>query len=236
MCGRAAADNLGRAGAGRCEQVALVQQHAMIAREHCPHWIPCAAPLHQQADDLATQRRQKTTPWGVVRRPARTDTRGKVTPDTGMCSLQPLTRTQSTVTHPEPEPPRVVVVSDADGFAHLLRTLLDDLGLKVRNRRLSEDTLWSLDDFHPDLVILDLVPGTEERSWRTLEALQTHNSPSAIPVLLCPAAPWLLHGHADRIAQYGALTWCDGFDLHDLLAKIQSALGSRLAGDPARQV
>jgi DNA-binding response OmpR family regulator len=120
--------------------------------------------------------------------------------------------------------PRAVVISAAHGFSHLLQTLLDDVGVAVRTGAVDEGAPQLVDRVQPGLVILDIVPGHEARSWLILEALKARSSTRPIPVVLCPAAPWLLDGHEDRIAQHGALTWCNAFDLHDLLAKVEIAL------------
>jgi CheY-like chemotaxis protein len=79
----------------------------------------------------------------------------------------------------------------------------------------------------PDLVILDLVPGQETACWLVLEALKARSSTQLIPILLCPAAPWLADAHAHRLAQHNVDTWSDSFDLRDLLAKVQVALTPR---------
>jgi DNA-binding response OmpR family regulator len=120
--------------------------------------------------------------------------------------------------------PRAVLISDAHGFAHLLQTLLDDLGVAARTTGLVDGARQLVEQLQPDLVILDVMPGHESRSWLIMEGLKARSRTRAIPILLCPAAPWLLEGHAERIARHGALTWCDAFDLLDLLAKVEFAL------------
>ena len=120
--------------------------------------------------------------------------------------------------------PAAVIISDAHGFAHLLQTLLDDVGVAVRTTVVGEGAPQLIERLRPDVVLLDIVPGHEARSWQILEALKARGCTRSIPIVLCPAAPWLLDGHTDRIAQHRALTWCNAFDLHDLLAKVEVAL------------
>ncbi len=120
--------------------------------------------------------------------------------------------------------PRVVTISDAHGFAHLVRTLLEDLNLAVRISAVAQSAVHLVEELQPNLVILDLIPGQETDCWLVLEALKARPLTRAIPVLLCPAVPWLLDGHRERLAHHGVLTWCDAFDLRDLLGKIEAAL------------
>jgi CheY-like chemotaxis protein len=123
--------------------------------------------------------------------------------------------------------PRVVIVSNAHGFTHLMRTLLEDLSLTVRCSSASEGAVALVERSRPDLVILDLVPGQETACWLVLEALKARSSTHSIPILLCPAAPWLADAHAHRLAQHNVDTWSDSFDLRDLLEKVQVALTPR---------
>jgi len=118
----------------------------------------------------------------------------------------------------------VIIVSDEDGFTHLLRTLLEDLNLTVCCSTMSSHAVQEVEHTLPDLVILDLIPGYETTCWLVLEALKARPSTQRIPILLCPAAPWLAETHAHRLAMHGVQTWTNAFDLHDLLTRVQSAV------------
>jgi CheY-like chemotaxis protein len=136
------------------------------------------------------------------------------------------------VTNSSVLPARVVVISDGHGFARLVRTLLDDLTLMVRTNTVAQSAVIFVEELQPALVILDLIPGHETACWLVLEALKARPSTRTIPVLLCPAAPWLIDGHQERLALHGVRVWCDAFDLRDLLGQIEAALGEQ-AGVPA---
>jgi CheY-like chemotaxis protein len=123
-----------------------------------------------------------------------------------------------------PAAPLVVVISSAHGFAHLVRTLLEDLNISVRTSAVAPSAVVVVEELQPHLVILDLIPGQETASWLVLEALKARASTHAIPVLLCPAVPWLLDGHRERLEHHGVRTWSDSFDLRDLVGKIETAL------------
>lgn len=125
--------------------------------------------------------------------------------------------------------PHVVIISNAHGFTHLLRTLLDDLNLNVRCTAATHDAVALVQHTRPDLVILDLIPGQETVCWLILEALRARPKTRPIPIVLCPAAPWLAEAHAQRLAQHQVATWSDSFDLRDLLEKVQAALDVRTA-------
>jgi CheY-like chemotaxis protein len=121
----------------------------------------------------------------------------------------------------------VVTISDAHGFAHLVRTLLEDLNVSVRTSPVAGPAVRLVEELQPDFVIIDLVPGQEADCWRLLEALELPPSTRAIPVLLCPVIPWLLDGHEHRLKQPPVRTWCEPFDLRDLLEHVEAALESR---------
>jgi DNA-binding response OmpR family regulator len=131
--------------------------------------------------------------------------------------------------------PNVMIVSNEDGFTHLMRTLLEDVNLRVRCSAVAADAVALVDRMQPNLVILDLVPGQETPCWLLLEALRASQSTCSIPILLCPAARWLAEAHAHRLAMHDVDTWTNPFDLRDLLAKVQSALarGASPAASPS---
>jgi DNA-binding response OmpR family regulator len=138
------------------------------------------------------------------------------------------------VTLPTIPRPHVVTISDGHGFAHLVRTLLEDLNVSVRISSVAERAVRLVEELQPDLVIIDLVPGQERDCWLVLEALQARPSTQAIPVVLCPVIPWLLDGHEHRLAQHGIRVWCEPFALRDLLEQIEATLEEQPAHRIAR--
>jgi CheY-like chemotaxis protein len=130
--------------------------------------------------------------------------------------------------------PRVVSISNAHGFAHLVRTLLQDFNVSVRTSPIAEGAVRLVEQLQPDLLIVDLVPDHETDCWLVVEALQARPSTKSIPLLLCPVVPWLLEGHEQRLAQHGVRTWCEPFDLRDLLKHVEAALDEQIAHGMAR--
>ena len=125
--------------------------------------------------------------------------------------------------------PHVVTISNAHGFAHLVRTVLQDLDVSVRTSPIAERAVRFVEQLQPDLLIVDLVPDHETDCWLVMEALQARPSTKSIPLLLCPVVPWLLDGHQQRLAQHRVRTWCEPFDLRDLLEQVASALDEQPA-------
>jgi CheY-like chemotaxis protein len=120
--------------------------------------------------------------------------------------------------------PQIVAVSSESGFLHLIRTLLDTLGMTVRITSDWRIAPGLVECLKPNLVVLDLLPGREAECWLALEAIKARPLTHTTPVLLCPVADWLLAGHEARLAQHHVTVWPEGFNLDDLLRTVQAAL------------
>ena len=101
---------------------------------------------------------------------------------------------------------RIAVIDDDDVFLELMRDLLAvGEGLDVHT---SADWVGSFElikDLRPDLVILDLMMGREERGWAVIEALRSETATRDIPIILCSAAGPAVDVHAERVRDLGAV-------------------------------
>ena len=79
---------------------------------------------------------------------------------------------------------RVLVIDDDEWLAKLLARRLEHGGLTVRAALNSIEALDLIDDFHPNVIILDLLmPGPN--GLVLLHELQSHDDLGRIPVVVC---------------------------------------------------
>ena len=91
---------------------------------------------------------------------------------------------------------RVVVVNDDTPFLQLMHDLLEDEeGFEVRICREWDNAYEFIKEQRPDLVILDIRMGGEERGWTNLNLLTLDPATRPVPIIVCSAAINSLHGH-----------------------------------------
>ena len=121
--------------------------------------------------------------------------------------------------------PRIAVVNDDTAFLRLMQELLEHVeGYEVLTCRQWDDVYAFVKEQQPDLLILDLIFGGEERGWTILELLTLDPQTRPIPVLVCSAALRSLQEHASVLQRYGVEVLPKPFDLETLLEKIEATL------------
>jgi DNA-binding response OmpR family regulator len=126
--------------------------------------------------------------------------------------------------------PRVVVVNDDSVFLELMQALLTETrGHEVLVRKHWDGAYQFVKETRPDLVILDIVMGGEERGWAILNLLTLDPETLPIPVLVCSAAVLSLQDHQDVLDRYGILALPKPFDLDALLAAVDALLTTHRA-------
>jgi CheY-like chemotaxis protein len=129
--------------------------------------------------------------------------------------------------------PLVVVINDDTPFHELMEALLEgEEGYEVRVRREWSNAYEFVKEQHPDLVILDVVMGNEERGWSILNLLTLDPETRPIPVIVCSAAVQSLQQHASTLKRYGIRALAKPFDLEELLAAIAGTIGTGGQGPP----
>jgi DNA-binding response OmpR family regulator len=94
--------------------------------------------------------------------------------------------------------PRVLIVEDDAPLAHLYSTALSMNGLAVMRAADGLTALRVVDEYRPDLVILDLMLPQMD-GWTLLREFQSRPSTSKIPVVVvtaCEDSPGLSHARA----------------------------------------
>ena len=121
--------------------------------------------------------------------------------------------------------PRLLVINDDTPFLELMEALLEDEeGYEVQVRKEWENAYEFVKAQQPDLVILDIVMGREERGWAILNMLTLDPKTRPIPVLVCSAAIHSLQEHAPMLKKHGIRALPKPFDLDDLLEAVQETL------------
>ena len=120
---------------------------------------------------------------------------------------------------------RIVVINDDTAFLSLMEQVLEDEGYEVQIVREWDAAAGAVRDTQPDLVILDLILGREERGWTILELLMLDAKIWPIPVIVCSGALHLLREREEIFSRHGIRSLAKPFDLDELLEQVSLALG-----------
>jgi len=127
----------------------------------------------------------------------------------------------------EPAKPKIVVIDDDDAFLRLMEDLLGSEGYDVRTRQAWLQAYEFVKAERPDLVILDVVLGGEDRGWSVLDLLLLDPETRPVPVIICSASLAALRERAEILQRHGILALAKPFDLDDLLNAIELAFAGR---------
>jgi DNA-binding response OmpR family regulator len=121
---------------------------------------------------------------------------------------------------------RLVVMDDDTAFLQLMQELLEDAeGHEVLICREWDGAYDFVKEQSPDMVILDIRLGGEERGWTILNLLTLDPTTQPIPVIICSAAIQSLHNHQPWLDKLGVCALPKPFDLDVLLAMVNRVLG-----------
>jgi CheY-like chemotaxis protein len=121
--------------------------------------------------------------------------------------------------------PRIVLINDDTTFLALMEELLQEIrGYEVLTCKEWQAAYRFAKQAQPDLIILDIVFGREERGWAILELLTLDPETRPIPLIVCSAAIRSLQDHQPLLDRYGVLALPKPFDLAALLGAVSAAL------------
>lgn len=121
----------------------------------------------------------------------------------------------------------ILLVEDDESLTEILTELFNDAGYEVRCMKESEDILPLIDQFRPDLVLLDYVL-PKVNGGELCSQIKKHRDFCSIPVIIYSAFSRVLLSLGD----YGCDVFMEKpFDLNELLRKIEklTATHSRVA-------
>ena len=83
---------------------------------------------------------------------------------------------------------RIMVINDTQEILDMFRAILEEEGYEVILYSFAILDMTEYEQVKPDLIILDLVFGSEKSGWQMLQKLKMNRSTATIPVILCTAA------------------------------------------------
>jgi CheY-like chemotaxis protein len=126
---------------------------------------------------------------------------------------------------------RLAIINDDTVFLDLMHELLqDEEGYEVLICREWDNAYQFVKDERPNLVILDIRIGGEERGWTILNLLTLDPATRPIPVIVCSAAIQSLHEHQEWLDRFGVRALPKPFDLDMLLETVSGMLAERPPG------
>ena len=127
-------------------------------------------------------------------------------------------------THVQVRRPHVYAIHESPEFHAIVRELLEEEGYAVTTASDMPDAFDQIAAWHPDVVLVDLVPGDQER-WQLLEQLHANPTTCPIPVLLLSTSEELIAQAQEQAARYGgSASLTMPFDLEDLLQRIEALI------------
>ena len=125
----------------------------------------------------------------------------------------------------EPLPPHVVVINDEEDLLVLFRELLEGEGYRVSTLTYPTADLADLQILAPDLVILDMLFGGEDRGWTFLQQIRLNRTTAALPIIVCTAAVRLVRAVQDYLTAMGIGVVLQPSDIAPFLAEVRRRLG-----------
>jgi two-component system sensor kinase FixL len=122
---------------------------------------------------------------------------------------------------------RIAVVDDDTVFLDMMAAVLEEGGWDTEVYRESDTAFSALKRTHPDLIILDIRMATPETGWAILDLLRLDPATVTIPVIVCSAAILDLRSHQTWLQEHGIAILPKPFDLTELFALVETALGER---------
>ena len=120
---------------------------------------------------------------------------------------------------------RIAVINDDTVFLDLMRELLEtEGGYEAIICKEWQDAHGFVKEQKPDLLILDIRIGGEERGWSILNLLTLDPATRHIPVIVCSAAIQSLHEHQALLDKFGICALPKPFDLDVLLETVERML------------
>ena len=113
---------------------------------------------------------------------------------------------------------KILIVDDDDDIRFVIRMILDDEGYAVSELNNGHDVVQTVDQLHPDVILLDLMLG--DMDGRDIcKALKSHAETWSIPIIIISAAHGLhtMHEKMCRANDYINKP----FDISELVDKVR---------------
>ena len=122
---------------------------------------------------------------------------------------------------------RILVVNDTQEILELFRMILEgEGGYEVILSGFPIQEIEDVEQIKPDLIILDLVFGSEKTGMQMLQMLKMKRSTQSIPVIICTAALDLVREQEGYLNSQGVHLIYKPFDIDHLMTSVKRLLES----------
>ena len=122
---------------------------------------------------------------------------------------------------------RILVVNDTQEILELFRMILEgEGGYEVILSGFPIQEIEDIEQIKPDLIILDLVFGSEKTGMQMLQMLKMKRSTASIPVIICTAALDLVREQEGYLNAQGVHLIYKPFDIDHLMTSVKRLLES----------
>lgn len=122
---------------------------------------------------------------------------------------------------------RILIVNDTQEILDLFCEILKQEGYDAILSGFPMREISDVEQISPDLIILDLVFGSEKSGFQMLQMLKMKPATAAIPVIICTAALDAVREQEGYLMSQGVHVVYKPFDIDHLLAIVKQALESR---------
>ena len=126
-----------------------------------------------------------------------------------------------------PLPPHVVVINDDQDMLSLFRDLLEAEGYRVSTLTYPTALVSDLLVLGPDLVVLDMMFGGEDRGWEFVQRLRLDRQAARLPIIVATAAVRLVRDVQDYLEAMGIGVVLKPFDIDPFFEEVRRRLGPR---------
>lgn len=119
---------------------------------------------------------------------------------------------------------RILVINDTQEILELFQDLLEGEGYEVIISSFAPKTVYEIGSLQPDLVILDLVFGSERIGWQLLQQMRMYRPTARIPIIVCTAAREDVREMEPQLVSHGAFLVLKPFDIDEIILIVRQAL------------
>ncbi len=127
---------------------------------------------------------------------------------------------------------RILVINDTQEILELFQDLLGGEGYEVIISSFAPKTVYEIGSLQPDLVILDLVFGSERIGWQLLQQMRMYRPTARIPIIVCTAAREEVREMEPQLVSHGAFLVLKPFDIDEIILIVRQALDSPRSSAP----
>lgn len=119
---------------------------------------------------------------------------------------------------------KVLVVDDSLTDRKVITAYLEEAGLTVLDVQSAEEAMEKIPDYHPNLIVLDIVMGGKS-GFEMCRSLKADRNTKSIPVILCSSKST----EADKV--WGDVVGADAYlfkpvDRNEFMSKVQQLIAS----------